>query len=96
MGLVQHNGSDGSQVWHRVDRYGKGSGTIGENLSFGIYKGGPEVIMALFIDDGVSNRGHRKALQNKTYQYTGIAKCPHSSQYGEMIALAYATNFTLN
>jgi uncharacterized protein YkwD len=79
-----------------VDRYGKGTGTIGENLSFGQYVAGPEVIMALYIDDGVKNRGHRRALQNPAYNYTGIAHCQHRSQYTEMIAIAYATNFSLN
>lgn len=61
-GLVQHEGSDGTQVWHRIRRYGLAGGTLGENISFGQYVTGEEILLALFIDDGVADRGHRNAL----------------------------------
>ena len=95
-GLVQHEGSDGTQVWHRIRRYGKAGGTLGENISFGEYESGEEILTALFIDDGVADRGHRNALQNNAYNKTGIAFCDHNSQYKNMISFAYATTFSLS
>ncbi len=52
--------------------------------------------MALFIDDGVVNRGHRHALQNPNYEKTGIAICKHNSHYKFMVSIAYADRFVIN
>ena len=68
----------------------------GENLSYGEYKSGADVLMALFIDDGVPDRGHRAALQNPGYTLTGIASCKHNSKYRNLVVFAYASAFTLN
>lgn len=95
-GVVSHDGSDGSKVWDRMERYGEAWGTMGENLSFGKAGGGDEYMLSLFIDDGVADRGHRKAIQSSKYNLVGIAYCPHNSQYEGMVALAYATSFTVN
>lgn len=57
-GIVSHSGSDGSKVWHRMERYGEAFGTMGENLSFG-KSYADEYMISLYIDDGVSDRGHR-------------------------------------
>lgn len=59
--MVSHDGSDGSKVWDRMERYGVPSGTMGENLSFGKSRG-DEYMTSLFIDDGVPDRGHRIAI----------------------------------
>ena len=92
---MSHDGSDGSKVWHRIARYGVAEGSMGENLSFGKSKG-DEYILSLFIDDGVSNRGHRKAITSKKYHLAGVAYCPHYSNYAGMVSIAYATKFRLN
>ena len=34
-GKLGHKGTDGSMVWHRIARYGRVWGNVGENLSFG-------------------------------------------------------------
>jgi len=77
-GIVSHDGSDGSKVWDRMERYGVASGTMGENLSFGKSRG-DEYMTSLFIDDGVADRGHRDAIQSKNYFKVGIAYCSHKS-----------------
>jgi uncharacterized protein YkwD len=68
---------------------------MGENLSFGKSRG-DEYMTSLFIDDGVADRGHRTAIQNKKYNLVGLAYCPHKSDYQGMVAIAYATDFTIN
>jgi len=77
----------------RVQRYGKLRGRTGENLSFGKHLTGDEHMIGLFIDDGVSDRGHRYAIQDQNYKYVGIAYCPHNSQYEGMVAIAYADEY---
>ena len=65
---------------------------MGENLSFGKSRG-DEYMISLFIDDGVSDRGHRQAICNEKYFKVGIAYCNHNSDYHGMVAIAYATDF---
>lgn len=65
-GTVSHTGADGSSFTQRMDRHGSWSGYVGENLSFG-----PDdpvaIVMALFIDDGVPNRGHRTSILSENF-----------------------------
>lgn len=49
---------------------------MGENLSFG-QQTGEDVIMQLFIDDGVADRGHRENLMNDQFRVVGIYSGPH-------------------
>lgn len=94
-GVVSHDGTDGSKVWDRMERYGDPQGTMGENLSFGKSRG-DEYMLGLFIDDGVEDRGHRTAIQHPSYNLVGIAYCPHNSQYENMVAIAYSSDFKIS
>ena len=94
-GVFGHEGSDGSKVWDRMRRYGDTADNMGESLSFGKSRG-TEYMTALFIDDGVANRGHRLSLQFKDYYLTGLAYCSHKSSYHGMVAIAYADDFKVN
>lgn len=93
-GITGHTGSDGSQPWDRMNRFGRWGGRVAENLSFGS-KSGAESILQLYIDDGVSNRGHRVNILNPDLKLTGIASCNHK-QYGAMLCVAYSGTFTPN
>ena len=73
-----HDGSDGSSMRDRIQRYCEWKNKIGENLS---YKnptgGGRDYVVGLFIDDGVPSRGHRKNIFNPIFKYVGIAVADH-------------------
>ena len=51
--------------------------------------------MQLFIDDGVTNRGHRKTILSSDVNVVGIATCTHKV-YGHMAVLVYAGSFEIN
>ena len=61
-GKTGHVGSDKSSVDSRIKRYGI-TGGVGENCSYGS-KTGQDIIMGLFVDDGVKGRAHRVNLMN--------------------------------
>jgi len=96
-GTFVHQGSDGSQPWDRIKRYGKWTGSVGENMSFGNNKKhGGDFALNLFIDDGVASRGHRKYMLNSDFRYTGIAYCQHHSSMEGMVVIVYAKSFEVN
>ena len=72
-----HRGSDASEPWDRVNRYGTWSGKIGENVAYG-NETGREVVISLIVDDGVANRGHRDNIFDAEYRVAGIACGTHS------------------
>jgi uncharacterized protein YkwD len=71
-GITGHRGSDGSTPNARVDRYGQWDAAIGETV---VYEVSParQIIIALIIDDGVPNRGHRRNIFDPNYHVTGIS-----------------------
>ena len=58
-----------------MNRYG--SGSFGENISFGPTNGN-DVVMALFIDDCVASRGHRDNLFKATWTQTANNSGTHA------------------
>ena len=79
----------------RIERYGKWSGTIGENIDYGDVKDGKDVILQLIVDDGVSSRGHRKNVFNPAFKTVGIAGGPHET-YTSLYVMDYAGGMTGN
>lgn len=79
-GSSDHQGLDGSWPWDRAKRACPQMIDGNENLV-----GGPanvrEAVMLLLVDDGISNRGHRKTLLQKDWKYVA---CYKSGQVGRM------------
>lgn len=77
-GLMNHKGTDGSMAWDRVSRYGDWKTKISENMTFGPSTA-HDVVAALVIDDGITDRGHRKNILDPDVKVVGISCGPHKA-----------------
>lgn len=85
-----HTGSDQSTPQQRVERHGVWRGKIGENVDYG-NKVARDIIVALLVDDGVENRGHRMNLLNPDFEMVGSAIGSHA-MYGVCCVMNFATS----
>ena len=90
-GLTGHTGSDGSSLRQRMERYGRWSGHIGENIVYGL-SGPRDAVFDQLLDYGIVDRGHRWTLLNPAWRYVGIACGPHTL-YRTMCVLDFASDY---
>ena len=90
-GLMSHESSNGTNMQKRLAKFGRFQKTMGENLSFG-EQTGEDIVMQLFIDDGVKDRGHRENLMNDDFRVVGCFSGPHK-QYEIMNCQDFAFDF---
>ena len=94
-GGLGHQASDGSHPWDRIARYGTASACVGEVVAYGSFgqPGDPRrAVLALIVDDGVKDRGHRTVLYNATFTLAGAAWGPHPL-YTRMAVVDFASGF---
>lgn len=91
-GKAGHYGTDGSKPDKRISRYGTWKGLTGENISFSPMNNAKWHVIQLLIDDGVKDRGHRKAILKPDYRITGVA-CGSHAVYTTMCVMEYATEY---
>jgi uncharacterized protein YkwD len=93
-GETGHNSPAGYTMRQRIDYFAQQNGaqgwesTIGENISYGS-PGAMDVMLALMIDDGVPNRGHRVNIFKEEFRTVGIFTGYHDG-YRTMTTLDYA------
>jgi uncharacterized protein YkwD len=75
-GTISHQGRDGSRPGDRVNRYGRWQGMISENISYGLGSA-RSMTIALIIDDGLPDRGHRKNIFAAQARVLGVACSNH-------------------
>jgi uncharacterized protein YkwD len=90
-GLTGHRGADGSNLSQRIERYGRWSGHVGENIVYGP-SGARDAIFEQLLDFGILDRGHRRTLLNPVWRYVGIACGPHTL-YRTMCVLDFASDY---
>ena len=68
-------------------KFSKPGFIVGENISYGM-KGAKDALLALAIDDGVANRGHRTNIFKTSFSELGSCNGEHST-YADMAVLIY-------
>jgi uncharacterized protein YkwD len=91
-GSTGHVGSDRSQPWDRVARYGDWQGEIAENIAYG-FDTARDVVVQLIIDDGVRGRGHRANIFKPEFGVVGVS-CGNHVRYGTVCVMTYAVGYT--
>lgn len=89
-GICSHDGSDGSNISDRVDKYCEWEGALFENLDFGS-RSAHAIILSFLIDDGIKSRQHRHNLLDKNIQYFGIS-VGHHKEYKTLATVIFANN----
>lgn len=90
-GITGHRGSDGSSPNARLERYGRWEGVVGENIVYEV-RTPREIVIGLIIDDGTSNRGHRRNIFDPNHHITGVS-ISDSSANGARCVITYVGGY---
>ena len=85
-GSVGHTASDGSTPAVRINRHGTWGVSYSENVGYGAFMSGRDVVVDLIVDDGVPNRGHRTNIFDPSARVVGIA-CARHATYGSVCVI---------
>ena len=86
-GMTTHEGSDGSNIGDRIEKYCEWDGAVAENMDFG-FKKAENILLNMLIDDGVKERFQRNNLFNPMFQKIGISVGEHKL-YGICTVVGY-------
>ncbi|HEY9227034.1 MAG TPA: CAP domain-containing protein [Gemmatimonadaceae bacterium] len=91
-GQTGHRSSDGTAPDARADRYGTWAVSYSENIAYGQFSRGADVVLSLIIDDGVPDRGHRRNIFDPSFNVVGVACGPHP-RFGTTCVIEHAGLF---
>ena len=74
--LAGHDGSDGSMLSDRIERYTEWDDACAENIDLG-FKVADNIILNILIDDGDESKNQRINLFSTAYKYIGIGCAKH-------------------
>ena len=77
-GQSSHEGSDGSGLSERIEKYIEWDGAVGENLDF-CYKFAVNIVMNIIVDDGSKEKHQRENLFNPEFVYAGVGCDEHKT-----------------
>ena len=86
--LHGHDGSDGSMLSDRIERYTEWDDSCAESIDLG-YKTADNIILNLLIDDGSEGRNQRINLFSTNYKHIGIG-CGFHKSYNHCSVFVYA------
>ena len=86
--LAGHDGSNGSILSDRIERYTEWDEVCAENIDLG-FKVADNIILNILIDDGAESRNQRINLFSTVYKYIGIGCAKHKS-YNHCSVFIYA------
>jgi uncharacterized protein YkwD len=91
-GQMGHTGSDGSSPGARLSAHGTWQMSYSENVDYGPFLTGRDVVIDLLVDDGVPDRGHRRNIFDGNAHVVGIACGPHP-QFRSMCVMDQAYGY---
>ena len=77
-GLTGHDGSDGSMLSDRIEKYTEWDDLCAENIDLG-FKVADNIILNILVDDGEEGRNQRINLFSQAYKYIGIGCAKHKN-----------------
>jgi len=90
-GLASHEGTDGSRMCDRIEKYGEWQISIAENIGFD--DSNPrDIVLNMIIDDGNKSRGHRKNIFSEDFRSFGIA-CGRHRDYKHVTVANFAVSY---
>jgi uncharacterized protein YkwD len=90
-GIFSHIGTNNSTVISRVEKYCEWDFGLAENIVFNECDP-EEIVAAMIVDDGNSDRSQRLNLFNKHFKYIGIAAGDHFSESNNSVVCLFASN----
>ena len=90
-GGIGHIARNGSTPQKRIEKYGDWDICSAEDITYGSFEA-RQIVIALLIDDGVPDRGHRKNVLNPCFHFAGVANGKHPT-YLSMCAIDYAGEY---
>ena len=91
-GAMGHTGTNGSDPWDRMNRYGTWERKAAENISYGS-DNARDIVMQQVIDDGVHDRGHRTNIFNPDFHFVGIG-CESHVRYRIVCVIDFAEEYS--